>query len=154
MTIVKRPTERHKSRLASREAGDGFTGTHGGGSWGRTRTVPKWPLERRARAGLMEAYGRDKHIHSWNLHPICIKCNWCFETKPLPKYSSKFLTERYEQYLHCYKLTPSTSKNLVCIVTWESVSTHFKYEMVLTWPTLFSDIPEKWRGRTLQSRWC
>ena len=46
--------ERHKSRLASRETGDGLTGTHSGGSVDRTETVPKWPQERRARAGLRE----------------------------------------------------------------------------------------------------
>ena len=48
-TIVEGPIERHKSRLASRETGDGLTGTHSGGSLDRTETVPKSPRERRAR---------------------------------------------------------------------------------------------------------
>ena len=32
-TIVEGPIERHKSRLASREAGDGLTGTYSGEAW-------------------------------------------------------------------------------------------------------------------------
>ena len=52
-TIVEGPIERHKSRLASRETGDGLTGTHGGGSLDRTESVPKWSRKRRACAGLM-----------------------------------------------------------------------------------------------------
>ena len=52
-TIVEGPIERHKSRLASRETGDGLTGTYrGGGSLDRAETVPKWSREGRARAGL------------------------------------------------------------------------------------------------------
>ena len=41
-TIVEGPIERDKSRLASRETGDGLTGTYGGGSLDRTESVPKW----------------------------------------------------------------------------------------------------------------
>ena len=52
-TIVEGQIERHKSRLASRETGDGLTGTHGGGSLDRTESVPKWSRKRRACAGLM-----------------------------------------------------------------------------------------------------
>ena len=51
--IVEAPIERHKSRLASRETGDGLTGTHSGGSMDRTESVPKWSRKRRACAGLM-----------------------------------------------------------------------------------------------------
>ena len=58
-TIVEGPIERHKSRLASRETGDGLTGTYSGGSLDGTKSVPKWSRERRARAGLREAPGRD-----------------------------------------------------------------------------------------------
>ena len=62
MTIVEEPIERHKSRLASRETGDGLPGACSGGSLDRTEPVPKWSRERRARAGLMEAPGRDKAV--------------------------------------------------------------------------------------------
>ena len=51
-TIVKETIERHKSRLASRETGDGLTGTFSGGSLDRTESVPKWSRERRVRVGL------------------------------------------------------------------------------------------------------
>ena len=56
--------ERHKSRLASRETGDGLTGTHSGGSLDRTESVPKWSRKRRACAGLREASQRDKAMRS------------------------------------------------------------------------------------------
>ena len=59
-TIVKGPIERHKSRLASHETGDGLTGTYNGGSLDWTESVPKWSREQRARAGLREAPGWDK----------------------------------------------------------------------------------------------
>ena len=52
-TIVEGPIERHKSRLASRETGDGLAGTHSGGSLDRTVSVPKWSRKCRACAGLM-----------------------------------------------------------------------------------------------------
>ena len=58
----------HKSRLASRETGDGLTGAHSGGSLDRTESVPKWSRTRRACAGLMEASRRDKTIRSWSLN--------------------------------------------------------------------------------------
>ena len=54
-TIVEGPIESHKSRLASRETGDGLTGTYSGESLDRTESVPKWSGERRARAGLDKA---------------------------------------------------------------------------------------------------
>ena len=38
-TIVERPIERHKSGLASRETGDGLTGTYSGGSLDRTELL-------------------------------------------------------------------------------------------------------------------
>ena len=38
--IVEDLIERHKSRLASRETGDGLTGTHSGGSLDRTNHRP------------------------------------------------------------------------------------------------------------------
>ena len=50
--IVEDLIERHKSRLASRETGDGLTGTFSGGSLDRTESVPKWSRERRVRVGL------------------------------------------------------------------------------------------------------
>ena len=52
--MVEGPIERHKSRLASREAGDGIIGTKCGGVLDRTETVPKWSRQGRARAGLRE----------------------------------------------------------------------------------------------------
>ena len=62
--IVEAPIERHKSRLASRETGDGFTGTYSGGSLDRTESVPNWSRERRARPDLREAPGRHKAMSS------------------------------------------------------------------------------------------
>ena len=53
----------HKSRLASRETGDGLTGAHSGGSLDRTESVPNWSRERRARAGLREASRPDTRAH-------------------------------------------------------------------------------------------
>ena len=53
-TIVEGPIERDKSRLVSRETGDGLTGTFSGRSLDRTETVPKWSRERRARVGLRD----------------------------------------------------------------------------------------------------
>ena len=46
--LVEGPIERHKSRVASRETGDGLTGTYSGGSLGGTEFVAKWSRERRA----------------------------------------------------------------------------------------------------------
>ena len=63
-TIVGGPIERHKSRLASRETGDGLTGTYSGGSLDQAESGPKWSRERRALAGLREAPGRDKAVRS------------------------------------------------------------------------------------------
>ena len=63
-TIVEGPIERHKSRRASCETGDGLTGTYSGGSLDRTESVPNWLQERRARAGLREASRRDKALRS------------------------------------------------------------------------------------------
>ena len=63
-TIVEGPIERHQSRLSARETGDGLTGIHSGGSLNRTETVPKWPRERRTRAGPREAYRREKAMRS------------------------------------------------------------------------------------------
>ena len=63
-TIVEGPIERRKSLLASRETGDGLTGTYSGGSLGRTKSVPKWSREHRARAGLRKASRRDKVVRS------------------------------------------------------------------------------------------
>ena len=54
--------------VASRETGDGLTGTHSAGSLDRTKTVPKWPREHRARASLREASRRDKAMRSWSLY--------------------------------------------------------------------------------------
>ena len=62
--LVEGPIERHKSRVASRETGDGLTGTYSGGSLGGTEFVAKWSRERRALAGLREAPGRDKAVRS------------------------------------------------------------------------------------------
>ena len=56
--------ERHKSRLAPRETGDGLEGKHSGGSLDRTESVPKWSRKCRACAGLREASQRDKAIHA------------------------------------------------------------------------------------------
>ena len=71
-TIVEGPIERHKSRLALRETGDGLAGTYSGGSLDRTESVPKWLRERRARAALRETSQRDKAAHSWKLnHELC-----------------------------------------------------------------------------------
>ena len=64
-TIVEGPIERHKSRLAIRQTGDRLTGTYSGGSLNRTESVPKWSRERRARAALREAPGRDIAV-SWS----------------------------------------------------------------------------------------
>ena len=66
--IVEGPIERHKPRLASRETGDGLTGTYSGRSLDRAKKVLKWLHERRARAGLREASRRDKAMRSWSLH--------------------------------------------------------------------------------------
>ena len=41
MPIVEGPIEHHKSRLVSRETGDGLTVTYSGGNLDRTETVPK-----------------------------------------------------------------------------------------------------------------
>ena len=76
-TIVGGPVERHKSRLASREAGDGLTSTYSGGSLDRIEPLPKWSRERRARAGPREAPERDKAVRSSSLnytHSV-LKCN-------------------------------------------------------------------------------
>ena len=51
-TIVEGPIARHKSRLASRDTGDGLTGTCSEGSLDWTESVSKWSRERRPRAGL------------------------------------------------------------------------------------------------------
>ena len=67
-TIVEGPIDRHKSRLASCETGDGLTGTYSGGSLDQTESVPKWPREHRARAGLREASRRDKTVRSSSLN--------------------------------------------------------------------------------------
>ena len=63
-TVVEWPIERHKSRLASRETGNGLTGTHSGGSLDRAESVPKWSRMRRACAGLKEASQRDEAMSS------------------------------------------------------------------------------------------
>ena len=63
-TILGGPIERHKSRLASSETGDGLTGAHSGRSFDRIQTLPKWPRERRARAGRRESSRRDKAMRS------------------------------------------------------------------------------------------
>ena len=63
-TIVEGPIECHKSRLPSRETGDGLTATYSGGSLDRTESVPKWSRKRRACAGLRKASQRDKAIRS------------------------------------------------------------------------------------------
>ena len=67
MTIVEGPIDRHRSRLASRETGEGLTGTYSGGSLDRTESVPKRPREHRARVGLREASLRDKAVRSWSV---------------------------------------------------------------------------------------
>ena len=68
-TIVEGPIERHKSRLASRETGDGLTGTYsGGGSLDRTESVAKWSRERRALPGRTGALGRDEAVRSSSLN--------------------------------------------------------------------------------------
>ena len=61
-TIVEGPIERHKSRLASHETGDGLTGTYSGGNLDQSKTVPKCSRECRARAGLREASRPDKAV--------------------------------------------------------------------------------------------
>ena len=71
-TIVEGPIERHKSRLASRETGDGLTGTYSGGSLDRTESVPKWSRKCRACAGLREASQRDKAMRSMPPFPLSI----------------------------------------------------------------------------------
>ena len=63
-TIVEGPIERHKSRLTSRETGDGLTGTRSWVSLDRTESVPKWSRKRRACAALREASQRDKAMRS------------------------------------------------------------------------------------------
>ena len=63
-TILEGPIEHHKSWLASRETGEGLTGTHSGGSLDRTESVPKWSRKRRACTGLREASQRDKAMRS------------------------------------------------------------------------------------------
>ena len=63
-TIVEGPIERHKSRLALRETGDGLTGTNGGGSLDRTEWVPKWSRKRRACAGLRKTSQREQAMRS------------------------------------------------------------------------------------------
>ena len=74
-TIVEGPIERLKSRLASRETGDGLTATWSGGSVDRTESAPKWSRERRARAGLTEPPLWDKTVRSLSLdHSLC-QCN-------------------------------------------------------------------------------
>ena len=74
-TMVERPIERHKSRLASPETGDGLTGTYSGGSLDRTESVLKWSRERRVRAGWRESPTRDKAVPSLNLNPsLCLEC--------------------------------------------------------------------------------
>ena len=50
-TIVEGPIDRHKSRLASCETGDGLTGTYSGGILDRTESLPKRSREHRAREG-------------------------------------------------------------------------------------------------------
>ena len=73
-TSVEGPIERHKSRLALRETGEGRTGTYSGGSLDRTESVLKWSRERRVRAGLRESPRRDKAVRSWSLnHSLCPK---------------------------------------------------------------------------------
>ena len=74
-TIVEGPIERHKSRLASRETGDGLTGTYSGGRLERTESVPKWSRERRARAGLREVHGRDNSRELVKLCPLTLSGN-------------------------------------------------------------------------------
>ena len=63
-TIVEGPIERHKSRLAAHETGDGLTGAHSGVSLDRIESMPKWSRTRRASAGLREASQRDKAMRS------------------------------------------------------------------------------------------
>ena len=62
-TIVEGPIDRHKSRLASCETGDGLTGTYSGGSLDRTESVAKWSRERRVRPGRRGAPVQ-KNAHS------------------------------------------------------------------------------------------
>ena len=63
-TIVERPIEHHKSRLASRETCDGLTGTLGEGSLDRTESVPKMVTKAPCVCGLREASQRDKAMRS------------------------------------------------------------------------------------------
>ena len=63
-TIIEGPTERHKSRLASRETCDGLTGTLGEGSLDRTESVPKMVTKAPCVCGLREASQRDKAMRS------------------------------------------------------------------------------------------
>ena len=63
-TIVEGPIERHRSRLASCETGDGLRGTHSGRSLGRTESVPTRSRTRRACAGLRTVSQRDKAMRS------------------------------------------------------------------------------------------
>ena len=63
-TTIRGPIERHKSRLASRETGDGLTGTRSGGSLERTELVPKWSRKRRGCVGLRESSQRDNDMRS------------------------------------------------------------------------------------------
>ena len=90
--------ERHKSRLASRETGDGLTGTYSGGSLDRTESVPKWSRERRARTGLREAPGRDKAVRSSSLnHLLCQEMYLMFYKHIIAQILNKFPTEWYEE---------------------------------------------------------
>ena len=69
--IVEAPIERHKSRLASRETGDGLTDAYGRGSLDGTESVPKWTRERHACAGLKEAARQDKAVRSLSDNYSC-----------------------------------------------------------------------------------
>ena len=78
MTIVEGPIERHKSRLASREIGDGLTGTSSGGSLDLAESVAKWSRERRAQPGRRETRGRDKAVRSSLHHSLCPEMSLIF----------------------------------------------------------------------------
>ena len=47
---------------ASRDAGDGLTGTYSGGSLNLTESVPKWSQDCRARVGLRESFTLSGHV--------------------------------------------------------------------------------------------
>ena len=69
-SIVVGPIERHKSRLAPLETGNGLTGTPSEESLERAESVPKWSPKHRAYAGLKEASQRDKVMRSMPpVHP-------------------------------------------------------------------------------------